>query len=103
MPADALEERSKKLESIRSRLRDQLDKCDKMARRTHFVITQETEIHLSPSEENAMFRHIDASHGDIFLLDVTFTVLRRGRRRIETTRIDVNVVRRQRARRRSSP
>ena len=98
MSAEAPEKRSQQLETIRSLLRKQLDKCEGMTTRSHFAITQDTAVKLTPSEERAIVRHVNVAYGDIFLVDTTFATLRTGRRRVETTRINVDVTRRQRRR-----
>lgn len=98
MPKDALEERSTQLEKIRSKLRSNLDTCSTNMRRDRFVVSHEASILLTRSEERAMQRHLDASHGHQFIIGVEFTQIRRRRPTRHVTSIEVNAIRRQRKR-----
>ena len=98
MHSDSAEERSKKLEKIRKELRKHLDDCEQMTGKSQYLITQETPVILTPSEEKALVRHVDASHGDRYIVDVTFVKLRRNKHRGAGTRIELSVIRRRKRR-----
>lgn len=98
MPADNPEERSVKLEKIRTELRKHLNNCDKMPDKESYLITQDTHITLTPSEQKALIRHIDASHGDKYIVDMTFGKSRRVKHQTSGTRIELHVIRRRKRR-----
>lgn len=80
MSTDALEQRSQDLEDVRHTLRKHLDKCLGIKRTPFFTIQHETDLIFTPSEEKAMQRQLQASHGHLYELDVTFIPKRRRRR-----------------------
>lgn len=94
---DDTERRSYALEKIRRDLRKYLDSCFKKSeqplRQSAFEISYESKILLSPSEEKAMTRQIDASHGDLFGIRMSYTSKRR-RRHPSVTNITVKASRR---------
>ncbi|USN97090.1 MAG: hypothetical protein H6797_02770 [Candidatus Nomurabacteria bacterium] len=93
MSSSDLEVRSSKLETIRQELRKYLESCLRMKNRSHFNIQFEAPIQLTSSEERAMKRQIDASHGDLFVIDMTFLPKRR-RRGSTVTHISIKANRR---------
>jgi hypothetical protein len=93
MAASAPERRSYQLEKIRTGLREQLNKCSVNKKRDSFKITHEAQILLTEPEERAMFRQLDASHGEVFKLELAFTPIRRGRPTKRVTSIQVTAIR----------
>lgn len=79
-----LELHSKALDKIRSDLRKHLDKCILTTARASFTVSYEAPFILTPSEETAMKRQLDASHGDALKIDVSFTTIKPRRRPVIT-------------------
>ncbi len=98
MPADSPEERSKVLAKVRHELRRHLDNCEKMTDQSSYEISLDTPIAITPSEEKAIVRHIDASHGDRFIVDMAFVRLRKSKNRPSVSRIEMHVIRRRKRR-----
>lgn len=75
------EVRSQKLDVIRTELRKYLDSCIKMKARSSFNIQYEAALQLTSSEKIAMARQVDASHGDVFDMEVSYSDTHRRNRR----------------------